>query len=121
MLLQKSFINKFIDKETGSMAVVKNQGMSERFGPSVKGVFWLDKCEDLFVKIVSFEEIFGKLSVEVREVDAARDGLDTELGRKGVFGEVGKHLLKYTWRSKSNAGFKTCKDRAVFLRHILGQ
>jgi hypothetical protein len=50
----------------------------------------------LFVKIVSFEEIFGKLSVEVREVDAARDGLDTELGRKGVFGEVGKHLLKYT-------------------------
>jgi hypothetical protein len=48
----------------------------------------------LFVKIVSFEEIVGKLSVEVREVDIARDGLDTELGGKGVFGEVGKHLLK---------------------------
>jgi hypothetical protein len=39
MLLQKPFINKFIDKETGSMAVVENQGMPERFGPSVKGVF----------------------------------------------------------------------------------
>lgn len=86
MLLQKPFINKFIDKETGSMDVVENQGMPERFGPSVKRVFWLDKCEELFVKIVSFEEIVGKLSVEVREVDVAWDGLNAESGGNGVFG-----------------------------------
>jgi hypothetical protein len=72
----EAFINKFIDKEGSSVAVVKNQGMSEGFRLAVIGAIAFNDSEEPLIKIKSSQKIFEKLLFKVGQVSAARESLE---------------------------------------------
>lgn len=54
----EALINKFIDKESSSVAVVENQGMSEGFRLAVIGAIAFNDSEEPLIKIKSSQKIF---------------------------------------------------------------
>jgi hypothetical protein len=72
----EALINKFIDKESSSVAVVKNEGMSEGLRLAVIGAIAFNDSEEPLIKIKSSQKIFEKLLFKVGQVSAARKSLE---------------------------------------------